>query len=269
MSSLKTNPEVWAGHVPNLAAGAPGIDVRRAFKYLFEQPDWMRIMLMGTLYMFIPVVGSFAIQGYSVRLMKHLIVTGDDRTLPRLEGLGDLIGMGIAPAAASMIWMFPVIFIVYFLMAVGMAVPILIGLGVGAALKAAGTGDDVAALVGILVGAVIMIAVFLLFYAALIVMSYYLAAMMTIVEITGKIEYAWHFSDIRAFMRTLAPDYRRAFIGLQLRTLGVSLLGSLLCWLGIFPAMMVVIHASSHVRAQMYRLYLARGGRPFEWNPKM
>ena len=269
MSNSKTSPEVWAGHVPNLAAGAPGIDVRRAFKYLFEQPDWMRIMLMGTLYMFIPVVGNFAIQGYAVRLMKHIIVTGDDRSLPRLEGLGDLISLGIGPAAASMIWMFPVIFIAYFLMAVGMAVPVLLGLGIGAAIKAAGAGDEVAALVGILVGAVGLIAVFFLFYAALIVMSYYLTAMMTIVEITGKIEYAWRFSEIRAFMRTLAPDYRRAFIGLQLRTLGVSMLGGLLCWLGIIPAMMVVIHASSHVRAQMYRLYLARGGRPFEWNPKM
>ena len=280
MSSLKTNPEALpahAGYAPQ-GYGPPawrplygdsGIDVKRAFKYIFEQPGWISFLLKTCAYLFIPIVGNFAVQGYAVRLFRHFVRTGDDRNLPPMSGLGDLISLGIAPAAASMVWMFPIMIIAQVVVFAGMGLSVLAGFAAGGALKAGGADEGAAAAVGVAVGAICLILTSFLFYFSILLMSYYLMPMMTLVELTGKIEYAWKFSEIKAFMRVLKPDYRRAFIGLQLRSLLYMLPAYSCCVFLIFPVLVIIILAGTHVRAQLYHLYLARGGAPYPMHEKM
>jgi hypothetical protein len=282
MSSSRINPEALpahAGYGPTAQGYGPpawrplygdsGIDVKRAFKYVFEQPGWVSFLLKTCAYLFIPIVGNFAVQGYGVRLFRHFVRTGDDRNLPPMTGLGDLISLGIAPAAASMIWMFPMVFIAQILLMAGMAVSALAGFAVGGALKAGGADERAAVVAGVVVGAICFLFTFILFYFSILLMSYYLMGMMTLVEHTGKIEYAWKFREIKEFMRVLQPDYRRAFIGLQLRSLLYILPAYFCCVFLIFPALVIVILAGTHLRAQLYHLYLARGGAPLPMDAKM
>ena len=42
------------------------------------------------------------------------------------------------------------------------------------------------------------------------------------------------------------------------------MLGMLLCWIGIYPAIVIVQMAEQHMMSQLYRLYLAEGGAPIE-----
>jgi len=277
---LKTNPEAplaHAGYAPQGYGppawrplyGESGIDVKRAFKYIFEQPGWMTYLLKTCAYLFIPIVGNFAVQGYAVRLFRHFVRTGDDRNLPPMTGLGDLISLGIAPSAASMIWMFPIIFAAQIVLMAGMGLSVGAGFAVGGALKAGGADEGAAAIAGIVVGAICLLLTAFLFYFAILLMSYYLMAMMTLVELTGKIEYAWKFREIKEFMRVLQPDYRRAFIRLQLRSLLYILPAYLCCVFLVFPALVIVILAGTHLRAQLYHLYLARGGAPYPVHEKM
>jgi len=282
MSSSTTNPEAPLAHPGYGPAaqgygpaswrplyGDAGIDVKRAFKYIFEQPGWISFVLKICAYLFIPIVGNFAVQGYGVRLFRHFVRTGDDRNLPPMTGLGDLISLGIAPAAASMIWMFPLVFIAQIVLMVGFGLSALAGFAVGGAMKAGGADETAAAVVGIVVGVVCLLLALLLFYFSILLMSYYLMGMMTLVEHTGKIEYAWKFREIREFMRVLQPDYRRAYIGLQLRSFLYVSLGYFCCIFLMFPALVIVILAGTHLRAQLYHLYLARGGAAYPMNEKM
>jgi hypothetical protein len=253
---------------PWLIGGDLKVNASRAFRYLFDQPDMVKLVLTGSVYMLIPLAGNFAVQGYGVRTLRHLLLTGDDRRLPPMGRLGDLIGIGIAPAAASMIFIFPVVFIAYFVLAAGMGLSVLGGMGTAAALAAAGADESVSVPAGIIAGGLLFIFSMLLFYAAILLASYPLQAIMTLVEVTGKIEYAWKMGDIRDFIRTIGKEYRRAFIQMQLRSMLVVLLGMLICYLGILPAAFILVMAGAHLRAQLYQVYLARGGRPYPMDPK-
>ena len=255
-------------------AGAPGlgdgkIDVKRAVRCLFQQPEWLKTTFLGVAYFFVPLAGPLALQGWGVRVFKHIVTGGDDTKLPPLKGFGDLISLGIQPYVAAMIWLFPMIFGAQLILTIGLVIAGVLTGVIAAALKSGGAGNEVTIIVTICVAVISFLLAFVLFYAAIIAVAYPLQAMITLVETTGKLEYAWKFSEIRNFMSVLKPDYRKAFIRMQLWSLLIVFLGMLLCYCGMFPAFMIMIVAGAHLRGQLYRMYLARGGRPYQWNPKI
>jgi hypothetical protein len=201
--------------IPRIAGPAPvrdvpaGVDVGRAVKCLFRQEGWAKTLAMATLYMFIPMVGPIAFQGYAVRVFKHLVLSGDDRNLPPMEGFSELMNLGMMPFIMSMLYMFPIFFLVYFGLGLGiMAGMLLVGVII-AGLAAAGLDPGIATAIGGLLAIVVGLLVFVLVYVIIILLAYPLQAVHTMVETTGKIEYAWKLSDVRAYMRALRPKYRR------------------------------------------------------------
>jgi hypothetical protein len=72
-----------------------------------------------------------------------------------------------------------------------------------------------------------------------------------------------------AYIRALRPDYRRAFIRMLLYNLLIMTCGMLLCSVGIYPAAVVMAVAGAHIRAQLYRIYLARGHEPLPMDPRL
>ncbi len=248
---------------------AGGVDVGRAVRCLFRQDGWARILAMGTLFMFIPMVGPIAFQGYAVRVFKHLVLSGDDRNLPPMEGFSELMNLGMMPFILSMLYMFPLIFLVYIGLGVGIGAGMLLVGVIIAGLAAAGLDPGIATAVGGLLALVVGLLAFVLVYGLIILLSYPLQAVHTMVEITGKIEHAWRFSEVMAYIRALRPDYRRAFIRTFLYNLLIMTCGMLLCSVGVYPAAVVMAVAGAHVRAQLYRIYLARGHEPLPMDPRL
>jgi len=204
-----------------------------------------------------------------VRVFKHLVLSGDDRNLPPMEGFSDLMNLGMMPFIMSMLYMFPLFFLVYFGLGLGiMAGMLLVGVII-AGLAAAGLDPGIATAIGGLLAIVVGALVFVLVYVLMIVLAYPLQAVHTMVETTGKIEYAWKFSEVMAYIRALKPEYRRAFIRSFFYNLLIMTCGMLLCSVGIYPASVVMAVAGAHVRAQLYRIYLARGHEPLPMDPRL
>lgn len=263
------------GAAPRLPGPAPardvpdGVDVGRAVRCIFRQEGWARTLALASLYMFIPMVGPIAFQGYAVRVFKHLVLSGDDRNLPPMEGFTELINLGMMPFIMSMLYMFPLMFLVYFGLGLGVFVGMLAVGVIVAGLAAAGLDPGIATAVGGLLALVVGVLVFVLVYGLIILLAYPLQAVHTMVETTGKIEYAWRFSEVMAYMRALKPEYRRAFIRSFFYNLLVMTAGMLLCSVGVYPAAVVMAVAAAHVRAQLYRIYLARGHEPLPMDPRL
>ena len=254
---------------PPVRDAAGRVNVGRAVKCIFKQDGWARTLAMATLYMFIPMVGPIAFQGYAVRVFKHLVLSGDDSNLPPMEGFTDLMNLGMMPFVMSMIYMFPIIFLVYFGLGLGIGVGMLLVGVIIAGLAAAGLDPGIATAIGALLALVVGVLVFVLVYGLVILLAYPLQAVHTMVETTGKIEYAWKFSEVMAYMRSLKPEYRRAFIRMFLYNLLIMTCGMLLCSVGVYPAAVVMAVAGAHIRAQLYRIYLARGGEPLPMDPRL
>jgi hypothetical protein len=224
---------------------------------------------MGTLFMFVPMVGPIAFQGYAVRVLKHLVITGDDENLPPMEGFGELLNLGMMPFVMSMLYMFPVLLLVYLGLGAGVGVGMLFVALAGAGLAASGLPPEAAMAVTAILAVLVGLVIFVLFYALVILLAYPLQAVHTMVELTGRIEPAWRFKEVLAYMRALRPEYRRAFVGMFLYNVLIMTAGMLLCYIGFFPATVVMAIASAHLRAQLYRIYLARGYAPLPIDPRM
>lgn len=240
----------------------PKVDVIRAFACIFQQEEWPRLLLLCSAYIFIPIAGFPILRGYAVRLFRYMVLVGDDRKLPPPDRLDDLLGLGIAPYAASMIWSMPISLVFFTVLSIGVLISILFGMAVLKGLVASGTDRSAAGAAGVVVGAVSLFMVFMIFYFLIFLAGYFTTAMETLVEVTGKTEYAWKIGDIGGYIRSLQPEYRRSFIYFQLYAIVVTFIGSLFCFIGIFPAIAVLVVAAAHFRAQLYRIYLARGGSP-------
>ncbi len=270
--------ELHQGALPiRVVTGAQRVDVKRAFTCLFKQQGWVKTAALGALFMFIPMVGPIAFQGYTTRLLKHLVVTGDDMNLPRLDGFGELMGIGMMPFVLGMIWTFPLIFVVYFLMGLAGLAVVVVMMGSAALLNAMGLSPDVTAAVTMALTILASIVAVILLYVAVILLSYPLQAINTFVELTGKLEYAWKFSFLRDYLRLLGPEYRRGFVGMMIGNMLlvtlVLLVSLITLGIGYLPALMALVVcmgvAGSHLRSQLYRIYLARGGEPVPMDPRM
>jgi hypothetical protein len=245
------------------------VDVGRAVRCLFRQRDWARTLFMGMLFMFIPMVGPIAFQGYAVRVFKHLVLTGDDANLPPLEGFTDLMNLGFTPFIVSMIYTFPLVFLVYAAVGIGVLAGFLVVAGIAMALAALGMDPEITAVLSIAAAALVGLLVFVLIYAIILLVSYPLQAVHTLVELTGKPEYAWRIKEVLGYMRALKPEYRRAFIGMLLYNALIMGVGMLLCYIGFFPATVVMAVAGAHLRAQLYRIYLATGHAALAMDPRL
>lgn len=254
---------------PPARAGTDRVDVGRAVRCIFRQQGWGRTLLMGSLYMFVPMVGPIAFQGYAVRVFKHLVLTGDDSDIPPMEGFTELLGLGMMPFLMSMLYMLPILFLVYAGIGFAVLVGLLVVAGIAVALQASGLDPEIAMAVTVIIAVLVGILVFALVYAIVILVAYPLQAVHTHVEFTGKFEYAWRFKDVFAYMRALKPEYRRAFVGMFLYNILIMTAGMLLCYIGFFPATVVMAIASAHLRAQLYRIYLARGNEPLPMDPRL
>ncbi len=115
------------------------MDFMKAITYPFDDDEWLKKIGLGVLIQLIPIVGAFALQGWSFEITKR--VKGDDPTpLPDWSEFGSMIGKGFMLAIASLIYMSPVL-IVSCLIGVAQAV-------MGGAAASVDDADALSAMVG-------------------------------------------------------------------------------------------------------------------------
>jgi len=197
-------------------------DLMRALRVLFDDPDWVKKTLFGSLFVAasVLVVGIFFLAGYGVRLLKNA-ARGDAQPLPDWDDLGGLFQDGLAPVGAYLVY------------GLGAAlVPASVGCVVGLAAGALGSmgqeGGEAASLVGLLVFYVLM------FVVGLAMMVFFPAAFTRMV-LQERFSAIFEFGEIFAYIKRNAGNYLLAVLAYFIASM-VSQFGILLLCVGILPA---------------------------------
>lgn len=232
---------------------APGSGVSRtvsvldAVRFVFDNPNWKNDLLLAIVLSLIPIVGPLAFAGWLVELHQRL-VRRHPAPFPKLE-FGDLmywVNRGLAPFLVGLVVGLPAFFLAYIVGAVGMGVTVALG---------AATGEPlVMALAGIVMA---------LFWAAfLLALGPLYNSLQTRAELTGTFEGAFRMGDVLSYAKATAWRVlvKNLVFGLVAGALIIG--GMVACYVGMFPAMIVVQIAAVHLRWQLYEQHRERGGEP-------
>lgn len=103
------------------------MDFGKAFTFMFEDPDWVRKLGIGTAVMFIGIVLSplligliplIMIMGYTVDVVRNVMMRRE-RPLPEWEDWGGFLGRGFKVFVALFVWALPIIILIAPLAIVG------------------------------------------------------------------------------------------------------------------------------------------------------
>lgn len=236
----------------------------RGLRRLREDPDWLSKIGVGSLILLtgamIPFLGQIVLTGWGAVTVRRA-VAGQEQPLPRLDldfdHLGKLLGTGFKAFLAQMIWGIPaaVLIVTGILCLYAGAIMTVVG-------GAAAGGDGGAA------GGLAMLCAFgvgyplLLLFAILVGLPAQMAAIRA--ELTDDLNAALQFAGVLEMTKLV---FRELVIGSLVLVFvqWVFMVGSMfLCGLPLLPAMVAMIVARAHFAAQLYELYLQRGGQPLE-----
>jgi hypothetical protein len=89
------------------------LDFAKPFTYVFEDPNWLRKVLMGGLFIlaiFFFFIGIPFLLGYYARLTRN-IIAGERYPLPEWDDLGGYFGEGLRLFGVAVVWVLPLIVI--------------------------------------------------------------------------------------------------------------------------------------------------------------
>lgn len=234
------------------AGDGEGVSVIRAVKVVFADQNVKTNVLLGIVFMLIPIVGPIALSGWMCESHQRFL-RRHPNPMPKIDfnDFGEYIKRGLAVFIASLITTLPILFLTYAVFgAAGFATYAAI-----ATTNEPAVGIAVAALVG-LVG--------LLFVLAL---SVVVNAVHTRAELTEEVGEALKLGKVLSYARATFGTVLLKNIVFSFVAFGMVLIGILLCYLGLYPAIVVVQLAAMHLRYQIYSDYLAKGGEQIPLKP--
>jgi hypothetical protein len=203
------------------------LDFARAFRFVFEDPDWIKKMLIGGAMMLLGVViiGSLWVMGYWVRLIRR-VATSEERPLPEWEDLGGLLRDGWGAAAIYGVYMVGLL-LPFFVAILGVA---LVGGGLAHLTRGSDAASDA-------LGALASLG-FLGFYAAfslgMIALMVYVPAALARHALTGRFSTGFEVRENLDFIRRNFLNYALALVLYMLASFAAQF-GVLACCVGVFP----------------------------------
>jgi hypothetical protein len=218
-----------------------------AVRFVFTDPEWKTNVLLGLVMLLIPIVGPLALNGWLCEIHQRL-VRRHPHPVPRFDfsDFGHYMGRGVSPFVVGLVVMLPLGMFVY----IGMFVVAFGAIGVAEASREPAMG-----LVFGIVGGLALLAVML-------VSAVLMNAAQTRAELTESIGDALRPGDLFDFGRRTWGKVMLKSISFGFISTGIVLLGLLLCYFGLYPAIVVIQIGALHLRYQLYEAYLAAGGAP-------
>jgi hypothetical protein len=219
-------PESPDGAAP--AAAPAGLDFAQALRFAFDDPDWIKKILLGGLFSLLGVliVGVLFVSGYVVRLIRRS-AKGEARPLPDWDDLGGLFGDGIPVVGVYLAHVLPVTLVPLFVL---FASALVFGGTIGLAERS----EPVAGALGALLS-LVMLGLYAVFMLAMLALMLYLPAALVRLALFGRFGAAFEWRENLGFIRRNAGQYLLA-IGFYLIASFVAQFGVILCFFGVFPA---------------------------------
>lgn len=234
----------------------------RGYRLLRQDPEWTSKLLVGSVLvlstMCIPIIGQVCLTGWAALTLRQAVL-GRELPLPRLDFdlnyLGKLVGVGFKAFIVRFLWTLPVSFL-----AGGLAACIYFG-AIASAIGVADSGGGASDAAGLTIG-LLSCGGFILLMPLIIVLSLPAQIAGMRAEMTDDMNSGLAFGEVIAMTRLV---FRELFVGTLVLSLfgGVlTILGMLACYVGMFPAMIVLQVTMTYFHAQVYSAYLAKGGQP-------
>jgi hypothetical protein len=207
---------------PTAASSRP-LDFARAFRFVVEDPDWIKKMLIGGLFTLLSalLVGAPFVMGYFSRLLRN-VARGEERPLPNWDDLGGLFMEGLRGV---------VVYVAH--VAAALVVPVTLGGALfGLIALSAQVGDRSGVLEAL--AAVGMVAVYALGGVLMLVAMLYVPAAMLRFVLYDRVSAAFEPREVIGIIRRNPGNYLLALV-LYLVTNFASQLGVFLCCVGVFP----------------------------------
>jgi hypothetical protein len=203
------------------------IDLARAFRFVPEDPDWIKKVLIGGAFMLLTavLVGGVFVAGYGVRLLRRS-AAGEPRPLPEWDDLGGIFGDGLRAMALYLAYALPVTIIPMGLM-VAMAVA---NAGLSSGAGARGASEAFAAL-----AAMGFMGLYALMMVVMLALSLYIPAAFARFVMLDRLGAGFEVRENVAFIRRNLGNYALTLLLYLLGSFAAQL-GVLLCCVGFFPA---------------------------------
>ncbi len=213
-----------------------------AFRYALDRTGGSGSVLLMTLCEMIPIIGTVATLGYRAEVAIALLDDSDElRRHPRFDfnKFGEYLQLGVWP------------FLMQLLLAICMVIPMLAsmfgGMAIGAAINDPMLGMFIA-FAGYMVS-------YLLFIALAVTMTFHS-------ELVGRFDFGGGLRFTFQFLATVGGTAIVAAIIYSFLSFFVIIVGLLCCFVGIYPAIVVIQMAAQHLMVQLHIEYQERGGEP-------
>lgn len=213
------------------------MDFGRAFTFVTEDPDWLKKILINGLIMLIPVVGTMYVLGWALEVGRRTANYEEPVRLPELE-FGRYLGLGFKALVVVFVYSLPV-------MVLSLPMGILAPMASGS-----GTNSDI---VGVLATLVSLVCSCVMILYSLVFMFIYPAAVMR-TAVTNSIGAGLKIGEVFGLVKAAPSAYLVAILGILAASFAASLVGSLLCVVGIIFTSIYSMAVTGHFMGQAYRI---------------
>jgi hypothetical protein len=250
----------------------------QSYRFVFNKPNWLTNLLLTSVCLLIPIVGQIVLIGYLFEVIDALLhrspfeggrtVDDSDDAADSEQVMDALPANDDYPSAQYPDFVFNR-FADYLMRGVW---PFLVRLIIG---MAVGLPAGLVLFVGIMVAGVasrasnspwpilVMYGLFWLFYVvAMLIVSILTIPLYLRAGLSGDFSAAFSMNFFRDFMKRVGKEVVLAELFLAATGTVVTMGGLLLCYVGVFPAAVLLMYASHQLEYQLYELYLKRGGMP-------
>ena len=209
---------------PPRTSPSPDLDLGQAFRFFFEDPDWIKKMLIGAVFMLLSslIIGGIFVGGYAVHIVRR-VARGEPRPLPEWEDLGAFFGDGLRAFALYLVHLV----VVGIVPAAFAFLLFLMGGGLAAFSHSSRSASDAAgALVGLLMAGLYAVTLVLM-----LLLSIYIPAAFVRFVVTDRLGAGFEIAENIAFIRRNLGRYALALV-IYLLASFVAQVGFLACCVG-------------------------------------
>lgn len=216
------------------------MDFGKAFTYVFEDPDWIKKVLLAAVISLIPIIGTFVTMGWSMEAGQR-VISQDPQALPEVD-FGKHLGLGFKVFLVYLVYSIPMI--IFYL-------PIIL------VTAFIGQGNDNTMNTLIIIVSLCCGGLMLLYGLVLLVM---LPAGVGNFLATGQVGAAFRFKEVFGLLRAAPGAYVIVLLG-GLLTGFIASLGSIACGIGVLATAAYAGVVMGHLYGQSYRAAISNGAQ--------
>lgn len=213
------------------------MDFGRAFTFVTEDPDWLKKILITGVIMLIPVLGGIYALGWAMEVGRRTANYEEPVRLPDVD-FGRYLGLGFKAFVVMFVYSLPIIVLT-------LPMSILVSMVSGS-----GTNSDIAGVLATLVSLVCTCVIML--YSVVYMFIYPAAVMRT--AMTNSIGAGLKIGEVFRLVKAAPSAYLIVILGVLAAGFAASLVGSLLCVVGIIFTSVYSMAVTGHFMGQAYRI---------------